>query len=254
MGWEDIERVGGNIAGWIADGLTTAIGAILATSAQWGAGFWGAMIGALVAGGLALYGQMRTIRAAREERLAQKRERDQAMGYALVAKLGKLASGLRSIDKVVDKSLREAGDVERWATLQMLANLPDPIHFTPEEIAFLFRLGNNDLLNRAMMFDDQFNALIGWYAAYRRGRAVLHDLMEQHFVAENWMDIRPKPGMEALCKMKKIELTALADGILTNLKPDRATAESLLRETITTLNDRLGMKLSFALKDAKPDG
>src|SRR3546814_10422982 len=119
--------------------------------------FWAAIIGAIIGGLIALGIQLLALRAAKNQRLEEAAERKKALAHALLFKMAKILSNLENFKEYLQGPLKIANEAklerEPWELIQPLANYPDPIQFSTDEMAMLLSLKNDDLFNEILSMD-----------------------------------------------------------------------------------------------------
>jgi len=129
-----------------------------------GTEFWSAIIGAIIGGTIAYIGQIRTMHEARTLRDEDRRRVQQALAYALLFKMFRIQSNSWTIHQYFEGCFNEAarkrGDKgEPWQFIQPLADPPDHVHFSSEEMAMLLALKNNDVFSLVVSKDVAHNSL-----------------------------------------------------------------------------------------------
>src|SRR5262245_8629003 len=99
--------------------------------------FWSAIAGAVVGGFIAFGVQMIALRETRKQQIAEHQQRQKALAHSLVFKMIGVHSNFRSIRRHFDDCLRKADEkakAEPWQIVLPLANFPENIHFSSEEM------------------------------------------------------------------------------------------------------------------------
>ena len=130
--------------------------------------FWSAIIGAIVgatAGGLIAYMvQMMALREGRKQRKDDYKQSQQSLGNALLFEMMRIHSNLKIIHDHIESRFAEAelkkSKEEPWQFYLPIANHPDPVHFTSEEMVMIFSLNKVDVLNALLPMDDIHNSII----------------------------------------------------------------------------------------------
>jgi hypothetical protein len=152
---------------------------------------------------VAAYGRARlTIQAARDERLAAKRQADLGAAFNVTAKVIKVFSYVRTIHGVVGVALGRLDEpgfnkARPWEALQPFATLPGEVVFTPEETAFLLSTGVNAIMLRTLEMADVYNDLLQHLRLYSDKRAAFMASMVP-VITDGRIDLPPMDHETAL--------------------------------------------------------
>lgn len=136
------------------------------------------------------------LKANREAKLESHRERDVQLSFAVVHKLNKVYGAQKAIRQQIERGRArleakvaqpEAAPVEGEhqvinrdhvnLEVRPLANLPERIVFTPEEVAAAGRVGGQAALHHLMILDDRHNASVELLGLYREKKAAIQPRM-----------------------------------------------------------------------------
>lgn len=126
--------------------------------------FWSAIVGAMVGGGIAYAVQIRALKESREQRAAERKQSQQAQAQSLLFKMIKIHSDHFSIFEFIENSFARASEDgfkgEPWQFVIPIANPPEPVHFSSDEMSMLLGLQNDDVFNEIVAIDTKHNGLI----------------------------------------------------------------------------------------------
>ncbi|GMV63302.1 MAG: hypothetical protein AMXMBFR74_24700 [Parvibaculum sp.] len=126
--------------------------------------FLSAIAGAIVGGGIAFAVQMYALRENRKQREEEHLRVKQALARSLLFKLSKLYSDFQSIYTHIDEGLKrevpEGQNNEPWTSVRPLANPPEKIAFSSEEMGLLLELKDDGLFNSLFSLDVVHGALV----------------------------------------------------------------------------------------------
>ncbi|MBK3663492.1 hypothetical protein JJE66_19995 [Bradyrhizobium diazoefficiens] len=123
---------------------------------------------------VAFWTQKRTLAAAKAHRDSDRFETRKAQAYSLFFKLLRIHSNLAVLQKTLKPKKRQMtgadGDLGGdWQVVLPLANLPDRVKFTSDEMALLLSLSTLQF-NELGPFDDVHNGVIEVFETYRAKR------------------------------------------------------------------------------------
>lgn len=135
--------------------------------------FGGSIIGATM-GGIINYVLQRAARAeAKKQKDADRKEARTVLAYSFLFKMIKIVSGLKQLRSVVHGSLSEAQKRgykgQAWRVVLPLANKPEPVKFTAEEMGMVLSL-DDKLFNAVAAFDQLHNSTSDIFEHYATRR------------------------------------------------------------------------------------
>lgn len=218
--------------------------------------FWttliGAIVGAVVGGVISLCIQLYTIRAAAKQRTEESAERRKTLGHALLFKTMRIYSHLRRLDTHLEESFTRAEIQGRqpWQVLLPLANLPERVHFSTDEMAMLLSLGNNDFFNEFVSMDELHNSTIDVFDTYKKQRLALTSQLPAEIEGAVATTVLNQQQMQSLGP-KMVELDGLIVQIRKHSNKDQENALVLLKRLNQILRDKCG--LTYALHPKRDD-
>lgn len=216
--------------------------------------FWSAVIGALVGGLIAYFVQRSSSKEARKQRAEDKLERQQSLATSLIFKLMRMYSDLNSLNNHIERpwSLPHNRGAAPWQVIRPLANLPDIVNFTADELTVLVSHTTGTVADLAMDLDVRHNSIVATMQSYNASRTLLADrltsLSGNTSVAEGVASfVTEGPAFQALLPMM-----ADADSIIHGLRTMLPEATSDARKALSEAHEQLQRKLKLAFKIALP--
>lgn len=126
--------------------------------------FWSAIVGAIVGGAIALLAQLVALRAAKNQRNEDRLSIQRALAYSLLFKMVRIHGNLYGIHHHIEacyekaKESREQGNP--WQFYVPLANPPESVVFSPDEMGMLFSLKDDEVFNSVLDLDVAHNSLV----------------------------------------------------------------------------------------------
>lgn len=204
----------------------------------------GAVVGAVIAGTIAWFLQRTQLRAQRRLIDDEQLERRRALAHSMVLKLITIGNNVSSLRKHIDDGLAQSDDLQMWAGVVQIANLPEPIHLNAEE-AWLLSEGKEGLFNQAIQVDSIHNGYIRLLDAYSKRRTELGDLLPQTRQATGSGYFALESDERALLEPRMIELNAMLTEIVEKGERDQHKVEAVLFRAIDYLNETLDLNLRF---------
>lgn len=216
--------------------------------------FYAAIAGAIVGGVIALGIQLLALRAAANERRADALERRKALGHALLFKMIQIVSHLHGFNSHVKEALaRAAADGlsgRPWQFVIPLANFPERVHFSTDEMAMLLSLQDDDVFNRIASLDELHNSTVDVFQTYAARRLSLTSMLPAA--------MEESVGTTALTESQMLALAprmAELDGIISTIRlkcdQDERDSKSALTALRDLLHNKIGLTYRLELKAEK---
>ena len=212
-----------------------------------GTEFWSAITGALVGGMIAFVVQMIALRAAKKQGSEDYKLVQQGLGNSLLFKMIRVHLNFQAIHHHIEACFEGAGRRglvgEPWQFVLPLANPPNPIHFSSEEMGMLLAQRDDEVFNAVLSIDVLHNSLIDAVKTLNDRRLALTERIAAGKV-EGEVAISGLPQAELLAiRPRMIELNTLIEQLRSDAA--RAVEESglVLDRLHTLLRDRLGHAL-----------
>ncbi len=205
------------------------------------AGLGGAVLGSVLGGVISWWLQSKNLQEQRAVRETATKERNTAIGYAIVLKLNQLRDGFTNIKKHIEDGnpsrFNKKGErpLQWWETLKPLSSLPDPIHFTIDEQVLVLGLGKLDLINRMLELDAAFLVTLGTLQKYSELRAKLQDHLANLVTSVDGNQVSAKlEGKDILIHMPKmIDTNSIAEHLAVSVPKYEESARKTLNSVLT---------------------
>jgi hypothetical protein len=214
--------------------------------------FGGSIIGSASSGLVSFFLQRKSLAATKALRDADRREVRKALGYALFFKMIRLSSDLaqlgQPVPEAVDKAKRE-GSPPLWPHVLPIAPLPDPIKFSPEEMALVLSL-DNGLFNSMAALDDLHKSTVELFRLYRDMRQELTNaLRPSAMVGQMGSAVLTKEERDRI-QPRSVELDVLINGMVERTQQDGKIAWDCLAGLYGVLEKEFDLKQKLELKEA----
>ena len=207
----------------------------------------GGVIGILGSAGVGYWLQRQNLVEARIQRTDEKRERDKAMGYSILFKMIRIHTNLVHLHRhlcVTLEAQKKAGEgVEHWQVYHSLGRLPPNVSFSPDEMAMLLSLKDDDLFNDLASFDEVHNTSLDIF----RGINGRHEWLKAQLPAR--MEgavghVELDQNQTLFFRPKMVELNMMINDAVAWCDREVPTSESLLMR----LNELLRTKIDIGIK------
>lgn len=218
-----------------------------------GSEFWSAIAGAIVGGAIAFIIQILSLRAAKNEREQERRDRERALAHSILFKLARIQTNLFNLHLHLEESFAAAHPDrhdDAWSFILPIANAPADVHFSPDEMSFVLSLKMADLTDRIMSLDFVHNSLVEVFKEYKILRSELTSSMpaemrgnvgETQFTREAWQIVHPK----------MVVMNDLLAATRRQAEMDYSESTVALQEFVASANEKMGLGLAFELKPEK---
>jgi len=225
-----------------------------ATDITWWAvvsAFGGAIIGSGLGGLINFFLQRKSLAATEALRDADRREVRKAIGYALFFKMIRLSSDLAQLGQpvweAVEKAKREGSSV-LWPLVLPVAPLPDPIKFSPEEMALVLSL-DNELFNNMAALDDLHKNTMEIFRLYGDMRKELANTLRPSLIVGQTGSILLTKEERERMQPRSIELDMLINGMVKRTQQDGKIAWDSLARLHRVLEKEFDLKHKLELKE-----
>jgi hypothetical protein len=214
--------------------------------------FGGTIIGAFLGGVISLFLQRKSFAEAKAVRDTDRREVRKALGYALFFKMIRLSSDLAQLGQpaqvAAEKAERE-GNSALWPKVLPIAPLPDPIKFSPEEMALVLSL-DNELFNDMAALDDLHKSVVELFRVYADMRRELtNTLRPSMVVGQVGTTVLTKEERDRIQPLS-VELDVLIRGMAERTQQDGKIAWDCLARLHSVLEKEFDLKHKLVLKEA----
>lgn len=215
----------------------------------------GAVVGSVVGGVISYLLQMYSLGEARKQRKEDAEERRKALASALLFKAIQVHSHLKLMSDHIEESFHRAEHTkfkgEPWAFVLPLANTPQKVTFSSDEMAMLLALKEQDIFNDLASKDELHNATIDVFEVYRARRTVLVDMLPAHQMEGTQGSTSLTKEQLALVRPRMAELDQLITSLRHDCRDGADKSGVALHKLANILNAKTG--LSVQLLPAKED-
>ena len=218
--------------------------------------FWSAIAGAVVGGLIAYIVQVKALREGRKQRDDDHKKVQQAQGHALLFKMIRIHSNFsgihQHIESCFEKAARKRDRAEPWQFVLPLANPPDPVHFSSDEMGMLLALKNNDVFNLVVSMDVIHNSLSNAVKLLTTERRALTERLKVDEAEGAVLSGVADEDQFLALRSRMIEVNTLIEGIRAEAKRDVDESGEALDCLNKVLRDKLGLayKLEPKVKPA----
>jgi hypothetical protein len=214
--------------------------------------FWSALAGAFVGGLIAYLVQLLALREGRKQRQEDRLQAQQALAYSLVFKVIRIHSDYFGIYRHVEEffelaAKRGIAHEEPWRFVLPLANFPDPVHFSPEEMGMLLSLKNDDVFNEVLGLDISHNSLLDVARLVSAERRNLTDRLKVDEANAEVLTGTDHQTYLAL-RPRMIEVNGLIQSLRVEAKAATAKSKATMERLQQLLRNRLGLTLRVQSK------
>lgn len=214
--------------------------------------FWSAIIGAIVGGLIAYFVQLKALRENRRQRDEDHARVQLGLGNSLLFKMIRIHSNFVNIHRHMEKFFERSKEIdapgEPWQIVLPFGNLPDDVHFSPEEMGFLLGLKNDGVFNSVIDMDIIHN---GFIESVRTMNNTRKELSERLRVVETDGDVA-HIGLAKeeylLVRPKMVEVNTLVEQIRKFGGIDCKRSKESLTQLHTLLRSKLGLTYRLETK------
>lgn len=135
----------------------------------------GALIGAIVAGGISYILAKQANKEIAERDRIERRYKEKSLAFSLIIKVGEIVSSLAALHHQNEENISRAEaagvDGDLWGKMIPIVGTEKRIYFTSEEIAVLLPLRIDATINSLLTLDDQHNSLLATMSLYSQKRS-----------------------------------------------------------------------------------
>jgi hypothetical protein len=149
--------------------------------------FWaaiiGAIVGAVVGGVISYILQRAAARGAKKVRDEDHLQQQRALANSLLFKMLRIYSNFCNIHQLLEECFADAAkhglQADPWQVVRPLANPPELIHFTADEMGMLLAQKDNEVFNRVLPMADIHNSLVDALKVFATLRMTLTDRLAE---------------------------------------------------------------------------
>jgi len=185
--------------------------------------FGGTIIGSVLGGAISYWLQKKSLAAAKDLHEADRREVRKALGYGLLFKMIRMCSDFPQLGSPVSQAVKNAEECGSggwlWPNVLPTAPLPDPIKFSPEEMALVLSL-DNKLFNAMAALDDLHKSTVAIFALYAEKREALTSMLRPAAMVGNRGETHLTAEDRARMQGPSAELDMLIGGMIDRTQQD----------------------------------
>jgi hypothetical protein len=216
--------------------------------------FWAAIFGAVVGGVISLGIQLVALSAATKERKEDAAERRKALAYALLFKMIEIHSHIGKLNLHLKESIAHARKQgfkgALWQMVVPLANGPDRVQFSTDEMAMLLSLKDNDLFNDIAGLDAVHNGTIEGFRVYSARRFELTSMLPGAVMEGRVGTTFLTDEQVQHLAPRAVELDHLVEQLLSDCERDEAESWAALRRLEEVLNAKVKLGIRVLPKAA----
>lgn len=220
--------------------------------------FWSAILGAIVGavsgGSIAYMVQVKALREGRRQRDEDHNRLQQALGTALLFKMIRVHSNFYDVHKYIEgcfaAAARRGHKGEPWQFVLPLANPPDPVHFSSEEMAMVLGLKNDDVFNLVLPMDIIHNSLIATVKVLSTERKSLTEQLKADKAEGVVLSSTLDRDQDLALRPRMIDVNSLIVSVRADAKRGFEESDQALNDLHEILRDKLGVtyKLKSTVK------
>ena len=216
--------------------------------------FWSAILGAVVGGSIAYMIQVRALREGRRQRDEDHNRLQQALGNSLLFKMIRVHSNFYGVQQHIEDSFAEAArrghKGEPWQFVRPLANPPDPVHFSSDEMGMVLGLKNADVFNSVLQMDVIHNSLIATVRVLNIERRALTERLKVDEAEGPVLSSTLDKDQVLALRPRMIDVNSLIVSVRADAKRGFEESDQALNGLHEMLRDKLGIayKLEFRVK------
>lgn len=206
----------------------------------------GAIIGAVVAGGIAWILQAQNLKAQEQLIKGAQAEHKRALAHSLIHKLMKISSDVSNLRAHVEKSLERSDQVQMWPAVQGIANIPNEVILTADELWLLSDAEATALFTEAFEVEGIHRAYVKILDHYSTRRLELGDMVPS-------MSTTHEPGSDyivgenerRILEPRMVELNSILTDIVEEGDKQEQRAAQLLFRATDHLKQNLDLKIAL---------
>ncbi|MEP2981189.1 MAG: hypothetical protein ABJO86_17000 [Lentilitoribacter sp.] len=207
----------------------------------------GALLGSIVGGVISFSIQKSVMKETKKERAAERLNQKKTLAHVLIVKAIRLQSNLYQLHLHMEECLALDKSSRPSLVMKSLANLPDRLYFSDEELALVLSLGDDNVSNTIVLIDHVHNSKLDAFKKMIRLRSELQELLPpaQNFDETGRSEIKLDHKQSVQLEPRFIVLDNLIMDVREGLGDDYYEAEQLTSDLVKAINKSLGMKLKL---------
>lgn len=222
--------------------------------------FWaaiaGAVVGAATTGMVTYWLQLMALRQAKTQRDEDRKLEHEALANSLLIKVLRIHTNLYGIHRWIEECFEEASARnfrgEPWQFVCPLANPPEPVRFSSDELGLLLGQRNDEVFNLVASLDYVHNGILPVVTSYNSKRVELGERIAaisniQQADGPLFGGIASERDMQAL-RPRMFDLNSMAESIRVHAGADFTECDAVLYKLHSLLKERLGLRHKLAPK------
>jgi hypothetical protein len=220
------------------------------TSSEFLAAILGALVGSLSSGVISYCLQKQAISHAAADREKAKVAEEQSLARSLLIKLMRIHTGFRGLrlhfSECDSAGKRENPPLERWQSFIPLANLPEMVHFSPEETGLLLKIRADDLFNTIVNLDVIHNAVLEPMRTAATLKAEIGRAIGVESMVGNLATSAFDKKTLLLIQPQVVQLQSLLEQMSSECAKSELETQKALEDFVKTSNEHLNTALRIA--------
>jgi hypothetical protein len=229
-----------------------SIWSVLPSGSNFWSGIIGAIVGAAVGGIISYLIQMSALREKRKHRREDRLSNEKALANALLFKVIRIYSNLHSMHRHIEDCFETAEKDgfkgEPWQFVLPLANFPELVHLSSDEMGMLLGLKDNDVFNSIIDVDVVHNGLVEAMKIMSSARRALAEGLKADEARGNVLSGNLDKTSYFALKPQMIEVDSMINAIKVDAKRNVGEAHSSMKNLHKLLKDRLGITYKIESK------
>jgi hypothetical protein len=214
-----------------------------------GSEFWaavaGAVVGGVISGVISILLQRQNLKETRSQREGDRLEEKNALAYSLIFKVSMILNnqyriweGLHEVATYI-----EAHNMEAWQRFLPVANIPEKIELSSDELGFLLSLRDDAVFNSVLGIDRIHNSTIDVIRTLSASKTTLNELMPAPQMVEGQIGtgVISQEVFMAL-RPKMIDINILFEAEYSTLRQRYVTSLATLKNMVGLLQKKIGLK------------
>jgi hypothetical protein len=233
---------------------------ILGLPSEFWAAIAGAVVGGIVSGAISYWLQRKSFNETKRQRNEDRADKNTALASSLLLDMSSIVSNLYRIWETLNSAKKDIDreKIEPWQRFQPLANIPERINFSKDDLALLMSLRDDKVLNELLGFDRIHNSTIDIMNLLSRRRQELIDRLPapNYFEGLKGSGVIP-PQVRAAFMPRMLEVNSLFDQEYSTWGDKHLRAYQILKDLAALFEKKAGLKHKISseiLETSAPSG
>ena len=219
--------------------------------------FLAAIFGAVVGGLIAALIQLITLHHTNSKETKRDLEQKQALGRGLLFKLMRIEADLNQINQHLNYCKNNATPdmlKEPWSYMMPIANLPDPIKISPEEVSLVIGPKNNEILNNLLDLEHVHKSSLSVMRQVGKTKEKVSRKMGRTNYSGTIGIRNVPPKLLSKLRPDMISMSSLVKDAHSRSQRDYDLAQNTLQETNRILSEEICLKFKLRTKTQEEKG